>query len=289
VNRRSAQAALFTALLLVISCHTTASTTEASPMEPTRAAPTGGPGRLTPPPPTPADELVLEMRTSSRHGQPGGYRILLDGRYETFGGPVAEDGAWWLLRQMTGEELVRFREQMDGLGLADLESRYQPRQPVADGGSTTWRLRIGDGIKEVVVRQGAVVPALDVLYASLPEQDVAESDVVEWTVADDGGEQTHAITCDEAPPLDAITWELAIRGQERPGGGPGQGAHRLLDISWKAAGVETSSQELWSDGWQLIKVAGAVDTRKQHEQGDIEAIRQMLEALDWDAIKATCP
>ena len=53
--------------------------------------------------------------------------------------------------------------------------------------------------------------------------------------------------------------------------------------------MENSRQELWSDGWAMIKAGDTVHGRKRHTDAEMAKLRQMIGALDWDQIMARCP
>lgn len=250
------------------------------------------PGIGSQPPQTLDASLVLEVRTNSHFGGPSGYRILTDGRYEMVGEP-GEGGVcgWELLRQLSDDELTSFRALMDGLGLAKLRDRYAPAQQVMDGGSTTWRMRVGDTVKVVTVDEGTDVPALETLWAALPEVAVSESDTIVWTVSLEGLKGSWSITCapTDVPGLDGLTWAMARGGEEVPGGGPAADASMLLLASWMEKGTETSRQELWSDGWQMIKAGDEVFSAKRHTDDEMADFRAKIGALAWDDVASRCP
>ena len=267
---------LAAAVLGSISCQRPAGSSEAT-MQPTFVT-------------NPDPLLVAQVRISSRHGGTSGYRILSDGRYESLLAPAKAPERWQPLRQLDEAELATFRATMDGLELALLEPLYEPEQPVMDGGSTTWLLRVEGGVIEVKVRKGASVPALDSLYAALPPAVVEEAFTTEWTIPGPDGEQTWPLPCDtsEVADIDAITWILAT-GEARESGDPGPGATRLMVMTWKQGDAVSSRHEVWSDGWQMVSGESGVTSRKHHAEADLARLRELLAAVPWHDLASLCP
>lgn len=124
-------------------------------------------------------ELVFEYSSHSHFGGSDGWRIFADGRYESIphAGPEHERDArepqWEPLRTLTELELKAFLALMYSYDLASLEAEYEPAQRVMDGTSGHWTLRLAEGTKHVVVRDGIQVQALEDIWAALPPGVVA--------------------------------------------------------------------------------------------------------------------
>lgn len=241
------------------------------------------------PPATPAGEIIVELRTSSFNGPSSGTRILTDGRYETFGGPAAETYDWWALTEPLNEEqLAAVVELMDSLDLAALDPSYEPEEMAADSPSTTWMLRVDGQIKVVKVRGRAVVPALVTLEAAFPEQEIASSAVLEWTMAFDGPPKTY-VTDAGMPLLDHIDIKLGGHDSTKVEGEPSAGATMVLRRAWKTGDEENERQELYSDGFLIYWVGSEVYERRQFNPTDLAWLKQHVQAIDWSRIPQVTP
>ena len=163
------QTVILCPILLLAACGEAEVTVPDVPPEPVVA-------RVDPVIPTFAEgELVFEYSSHSHFGGSSGYRIFADGRYEAIGEQSpdevhdAHEPRWESMRTLSEDELGAFYAVMYGYDLASLEAEYAPEQRVMDGASGHWTLRLEAGPKQVVVRQGVEVPALEAIWAALPE------------------------------------------------------------------------------------------------------------------------
>ncbi len=242
-------------------------------------------------------ELVIEYSSHSHFGGYQGWRIFADGRYETIAPPGPEherharEPVWEPLRSLSAAELQAFYQLMYSYDLASLENEYAPEQRVMDGASGHWNLRLVGGPKHVVVRAGVTVAALEAIWEAMPTAVIHGESTADIALMLGQRELDLHLPCSPSVPEDlaAFTTTLAADGQERAEGGPGDGAAKLLDIVYYEDGVRTSNQELWSDGWQLIRdTEGGVD-RYEHSAAQLDGYRAALEAMDWTGMSQRCP
>jgi hypothetical protein len=245
-------------------------------------------------------DLVVELRSDSHFGPAHGWRVFADGRYETIAeahGEQAKHEAlayaepeWTALRTLDEAELNALYDLMYSYDLASLQAEYAPEQQVMDGTTSHWTLRLAGGPKEVDVEDGITVPALEAIWSALPPAVVLGESTATITLRLGEAEQKVELPCSPGDPevLAAFTWALATDGLERAEGEPAAEAVRLIEIVYLEDGAYNSSQELWSDGWQILRDPGGA-SRKLHSPEQVTAMRDQLVAIDWPALPQGCP
>lgn len=245
-------------------------------------------------------DLVVEVRSDSHFGPAHGWRVFADGRYETIAAAHGEQARhealaytepqWTALRTLEEAELKALYELVYSYDLASLQAEYAPDQQVMDGTTSHWTLRLADGPKTVDVEDGIQVPALEAIRSALPPAVLLGESTAEITLRLGETEQRVALPCSPGDPkaLAAFTWALASQGEERGEGEPGVDAQRLIEIVYLEDGAYNSSQELWSDGWQILRDPGGA-SRKLHSPEQVTALRDQLDAIDWSMLPQGCP
>lgn len=115
-------------------------------------------------PPGNADQLIIEMRSHSHFGGSHGWRVLVDGTYESLTcDKRTRTCGWKLYRKLSNDELGKLRSGLAKIDLGSLKDLYEPKQRVMDGASTTYWFSLGGKIKKVVHKAGADVAELTAL------------------------------------------------------------------------------------------------------------------------------
>jgi len=169
----------------------------------------------------------------------------LDSRYEREGGVSHPTRIVWKLRTPTRSTTVTVEKYAPGL-VPPLDRLYQRIYELRpdDGGSSVWRVRVGDRVVERVLNcEPASVPQLTPLVAAL---------------FDPGG---------------------GADGRAVEGGGK-----PLVEIEWRTSGRTTERTVVHSDGRNVSVRDGAEHEERRYSAAEVEAIVRAIDAVGWASL-----
>lgn len=171
----------------------------------------------------------------------------LDSRYEREGGVSHPTRIVWTLRTPTRSTTVTVEKYAPGLvpPLDRLYRRIFELRP-DDGGSSVWRVRVGDRVVERVLNcEPASVPQLTPLVAALFDPGDGED------------------------------------GRAAEGDGDGK---PLVEIEWRTSGRTTERTVVHSDGRNVSVRDGAEHEDRRYSAAEVEAIVRAIEAVGWASL-----
>jgi len=226
--------------------------------------------------------LLVEVRKYSRFTGGSGYRVMADGRYETYHQERPGEPNWKAGTPLSTEAIARVRAALDAIDPATLEPRYDSGKAPRDRGDTLWKVRVGGKVVQVEVVPGTEVPELDSVRTAVTSA-VGGEVSMEWIVGPGDEAPRYAIRPDaDIAALDGVINTLIGAGEPCTARAPTAGATRILAVVWKSEGGD-ERQELWSDGLEIWP-AGEDTSCKRHPPEIVAMVQSRLAAVDWTGL-----
>lgn len=229
---------------------------------------------------------LLELRIEGARGAGSELRVRADGRFEI---RTAEHG-WKLVSMYTDEELAELRAEM-----ARADDPPLPAVVEASGAGSsnptrmTWRLRLPDALREVVVEEwrDGVAPPLERLYRmlfTLPRGPAVES---RWRVRVNG-ELVERRVVGEAAAVPALGLMLAALYQ-RPdpfarAGGDDVPPDLLVDVRYLVDGEPGDRLAVAPDGRAFLTEDGTTAEVTRLSDAELATLREAIEQTGWPAL-----
>ena len=228
-------------------------------------------------------ELALvELRIEPQRGGGSELRVRADGRFEL----RTSEHDWRLVREYTPAELDALRRAM---AVADDPPLPPVIEPAARGSNPTrmtWRLRLADAVREVVVEDwgAGAAPALERLYRELftiPQGPAVES---LWRVRVDDEVVERRVVGEAAavPALEPIVSALYARpdpfeaaGHDRP---PGD---LLVEVQYLVDGEPGDGLAVAPDGRAFLSEGGETFEVTRLTAAELATLREAIAATGW--------
>lgn len=231
-------------------------------------------------------ELALvELRIEPERGTGSELRVRADGRFEL----RTPDDDWRLVREYSGAELDALRRAMAQADDPPLPPVIAP--PVTGSNPTrmTWRLRLADAVRDVVVEDwgAGVAPALEQLYRELftiPQGPAVESI---WRVRVDGEMVERRVVGEAAavPALEPMVSALYARpdpfeaaGHDRPP------ADLLVEVTYFVDGEPGDGLAVAPDGRAFLSEGGETFEVTRLSAAELATLREAIAATGWPAL-----
>ena len=232
--------------------------------------------------PAEAGDLLVEVRSYSRFTGGTGYRVMADGRYESFHSERPGEPTWVAGTPLSAESLAKVQAALAAIDPATLKPRYDSGKAPRDRGDTVWKVHVGGRLVQVEVVPGTPVPELEAVGAAVSGAQVAAVSM-EWIVGSGDAAPRYPIRPDaDIAALDEVINALIGSGEACSETAPGAGATLVFAVVWKSEGGD-ERQELWNDGLELWPADGGT-TCKRHPASLIESVRGKLAVVDWSAL-----
>jgi hypothetical protein len=245
-------------------------------------------------------DLILEIMLQPAQGSPEGSRVFSDGRYEflsDFEIVVGYDGKtsrkpvdlkWRGVFQFTNNELAELRTAILEADFEHLQAEYKTSQQSLNTSTMTWRVLLGNSVKQVVVYgyPNTKVPALDKLYLRFNQIHKGPQTSSAWQVLTKNGIVKRTINCDVSsveflrPVLQALFASDSLDSSGTSSALPAPDAV-LLEILWKQDGKDVETTRLYGDGRYELSKNGAQSLVKTLSPAQIVLVEQTLNAIAW--------
>ncbi len=247
-----------------------------------------------------ATDLILEVMLQPAQGSPEGSRVFDDGRYEflsDFEIIVGYDGKtsrksldlkWRPVFTFTKPELQELKAAILEADFEHLQTEYKTSSASANTSTMTWRVLLGNTVKQVVVYgyPNTKVPALEKLYLRFNQIHKGPQTSSVWHVLTKDGIVRRTIDCDVSsldflrPVLQALfaSDNLDSSGSDSPLPKPDA---VLLEIFWKQAGKDLEATRLYGDGRYELSKNGVQSLVKTLSPAQIVLVEQSLNAIAW--------
>lgn len=235
---------------------------------------------------------IFESISYPSTGKPAGYRLWADGRYEHLRGAQDHGDEWYLIETLSDAEVTAFRQAIAGLGLDQLQARYEPEHAVRDAGRTEWRIQVGGEVIQVEVIARAPVPGLAAIDRAFQDAHVRAEVTIHVTALAGGSRHEADVPC---PPNSIEDLGAAFMALVRSQSGSAplavDGEPQLqFEVVWRTDGVVSGRHELWSDGRVLRTLVEGNDVRETFlSEGELQGVREALGAVDWASLGHRCP
>ncbi len=231
-------------------------------------------------------ELALvELRIEPQRGGGSELRVRADGRFEL---RTAEHD-WRLVREYTAAELDTLRRAMADADDPPLPPLIEPAARGSNPTRMTWRLRLADAVREVVVEDwgAGAAPALERLYRELftiPQGPAVES---VWRVRVDGEVVERRVIGGAAavPALEPMVAALYARpdpfeaaGHDRPP------ADLLVEVQYLVDGEPGDALAVAPDGRAFLTEAGETFEVTRLTAAELATLREAIAATGWRAL-----
>jgi hypothetical protein len=228
---------------------------------------------------------LVELQIESQRGGDSELRVLADGRFEI----RTDEADWKLVRQYSDADLDELRSEMQRADDPPLPARVDGGRHGSNPTRMTWRLRLADELREVVVeewRDGAV-PPLERLYRKLftiPGGPAVES---VWRVRVDGDVVERRVVGEATavPELAAMLAALYERPAPfDPAGGGERPGELLVDVRHRVDGKPGDGFAVAPDGRAFLTEAGATTEVRRLDTDELARLRDAIAATHWPAL-----
>jgi hypothetical protein len=231
---------------------------------------------------------LVAVRTRGARGPGNELRVTADGRFESRTG----ENPWTLIRRYAEEDLAELREEMARVEAADLPDVVEPAGVTADATQMTWRLRLADELREIVVREWreGAAPALERLYGKLftiPRSAPATS---RWRVRTAGAVVERTVVGEPSAvaalePILGVLYDRDDALDPVEAGEPAElPAEPLLDVAYTADGQAGDRIAVADDGRVFLVEEGRTTAVTPLGTEDLERLRQAIETADLSAL-----
>jgi hypothetical protein len=228
-------------------------------------------------------ELALvELRIEPQRGGGSELRVRADGRFEL----RTPEHDWRLVREYTGAELDALRRAMAQADDPPLPPLIEPAARGSNPTRMTWRLRLADAVREVVVEDwgAGAAPALERLYRELftiPQGPAVES---VWRVRVDEEVVERRVVGEAAavPALEPMVSALYARpdpfeaaGHDRPP------ADLLVEVQYLVDGEPGDGLAVAPDGRAFLSEGGETFEVTRLTAAELATLREAIAATGW--------
>ncbi len=247
-----------------------------------------------------ATDLILEIMLQPNQGSPEGSRVFSDGRYEflsDFEIIVGYDGKstrqavdlkWRAVYTFSKTELQELRAAILEADFEHLQAEYQTSNASINTSTMTWRVLLGNTVKQVVVYgyPNTKVPALEKLYLRFNQIHKGPQTSSVWRVLTKNGIVQRTIDCDVSgveflrPVLQALFASDSLDSSGSSSALPAPDAV-LLEIFWKQDGKDVEATRLYGDGRYELSKSGVQSLVKTLSPAQIVLVEQSLNAIAW--------
>jgi hypothetical protein len=235
---------------------------------------------------TDVSELPLvELRIEPQRGSSSELRVRADGRFEL----RTPDDDWRLVREYSDAELDALRQAMAHADDPPLPPAIEPPALGSNPTRMTWRLRLADAVREVVVEDwgAGVAPALEQLYRELftiPQGPAVES-IWRVRVGDDMVERRVVGEAAGVPALEPMLAALYARpdpfeaaGHDRPP------ADLLVQVTYLVDGEPGDGLAVAPDGRAFLTESGETFEVTRLSESELAALHQAIATTGWPAL-----
>jgi hypothetical protein len=232
-----------------------------------------------------AELSLVELRIEPQRGGGSELRVRADGRFEL---RTAEHD-WRLVRDYRPEELDALRRAMARADDPPLPPLIEPAATGTNPTRMTWRLRLADDVREVVVEDwgAGAAPALEQLYRELftiPQGPAVES---LWRVRVDGDVVERRVIGEAAavPALEPMVAALYARpdpfeaaGHDRPP------ADLLVEVVYLVDGEPGDGLAVAPDGRAFLTEGGETFEVTRLSEEELATLRAAIAETGWPAL-----
>jgi hypothetical protein len=225
---------------------------------------------------------LVELRIEPHRGGGSELRVRADGRFEL---RTAEHD-WRLVRDYSDAELDALRRAMAHADDPPLPPVIEPAALGSNPTRMTWRLRLADAVREVVVEDwgAGAAPALERLYRELftiPQGPAVES---VWRVQVDGDVVERRVIGEAAgvPALEPMVAALYARpdpfeaaGHDRPP------ADLLVEVRYLVDGEPGDGLAVAPDGRAFLSEGGETFEVTRLTAAELATLREAIAATGW--------
>lgn len=224
---------------------------------------------------------LLELRIEPHRGGGSEIRVLPDGRVEL---RVAGE-PWRVLRTLDDSERAALRTAMEEAGGPGVPAVVPAAPPGSNPTRMTWRLRLADDVRDVVVEEwrAGVAPPLERLYAQIVTVPADADAQSRWSVRTPGGVIERRVLGEPAAipslaPLVAALYErpdvFVPVGDDTPAG------ELLVDVRYDSG----DRLAVAADGRVFLTESGDTAEVTPFRDSELAALRDAIAATDWAAM-----
>ena len=229
-----------------------------------------------------AELPLLELQIEPQRGSGSELRVRPDGRFEL----RTPDHDWRLVREYSDAELDALRRAMERADDPPLPPVIAPPARGSNPTRMTWRLRLADAFREVVVEDwgAGAAPALERLYRELftiPQGPSVESI---WRVRVAGGVVERRVVGEAAavPALEPMVAALYARpdpfeaaGHDRPP------ADLLVEVTYLVDGEPGDGLAVAPDGRAFLTEGGETFEITRLSESELATLREAIATTGW--------
>jgi hypothetical protein len=228
---------------------------------------------------------LLELRIEPERGASSELRVRADGRFEL----RTPEHDWRLVREYRDDELDALRRAMAQADDPPLPPLIEPDARGSNPTRMTWRLRLADAVREVVVEDwsAGAATALEQLYRELftiPQGPAVESI---WRVRVDGDVVERRVVGEAAavPALEPMVAALYARpdpfeaaGHDAPPADP------LVEVTYLVDGEPGDGLAVAPDGRAFLTEGGETFEVTRLDETELATLREAIAATGWPAL-----
>ena len=253
---------------------------------------------------TEGEDFVF-MTANHNHWGASGLRVLIDGRYESFTwSATLEDSSrpdeldkhqWNTIFRFTPDELAAIGEALSALDLSRFEGEYDPGQLARDGGPTTFCIKQGDEIREIVFNgTPAAFPelaqAFDTVQTFVTAHWGTAAITSRWELRRDGEIVFVETPCDpdSIPALRELFELFASFETEHSTRDENPSATEILVMTRFVDGFTGSYVRVWDDNLITVE-SGSLHMLRRLTDEQMAQVGAAIEAIDWASVATHCP
>ena len=228
---------------------------------------------------------LLALRIEPERGSSSELCVRADGRFEL---RTPEDD-WRLVREYSDDELDELRRAMARADDPPLPPLIEPAARGSNPTRMTWRLRLADAVREVVVEDwgAGAAPRLEQLYRELftiPQGPAVESI---WRVRVDGDIVERRVVGEAAavPALEPMVSALYARPDPFEAAGHEHAPSDLLvDVTYLVDGEPGDGLAVAPDGRAYLTEGGETFEVTRLTEDELATLHEAIAATDWPAL-----
>jgi hypothetical protein len=228
---------------------------------------------------------LVELRIEPQRGASSELRVRADGRFEL----RTPDDDWRLVREYSDDELDALRRAMAQADDPPLPALIEPPALGSNPTRMTWRLRLADHLREVVVEDwgAGAAPALEQLYRELftiPQGPAIES-LWRVRIGDDVVERRVVGEAAAVPALEPMLAALYARPDPfEAAGHDAPPADLLVQITYLVDGEPGDGLAVAPDGRAFLTESGETFEVTRLSEDELATLHEAIASTGWPAL-----